>query len=253
MNSLQLQKFTATGAKKLRVLSLGSNNSGISNTALTEMSIGSCENLEELYVARMLKLENLDLAGSPSIKIVDARNSNFTSISIPAGAPLKSLEVNKPSSIVLYDLTELEKLSFQDPTVLKKIDIRNIDESAINSKDDIIDLTSNTLEEARTLNVNWRIDTSTVNGEAEIDNSNNTIRILEKLKKLEFRTDKGELIPQIATLSGTLTIGANAYNSANSIDIYNKYAQIDEYPNLDIVFEGAAASLPKVSIYNGND
>ena len=253
MNSLQLQKFTATGAKKLRVLSLGANNSSINNTALTEMSIGSCENLEELYAARMLKLENLDLAGSPSIKIVDARNSNFTSVSIPAGAPLKSLEVNKPSSIVLYDLTELEKLTFQDPTTLKKIDIRNIDESTINSKDDIIDLTSNTLEEARTLNVNWRIDTSTVNGEAEIDSSNNTIRILEKLKKLEFRTDKGELIPQIATLSGTLTIDADVYNSANSIDIYNKYAQIDEYPNLDIVFEGAAASLPKVSIYNGND
>jgi hypothetical protein len=197
LNSLNLKQFTVTSAQKLRILSLGSFNSGISNKALNEFGIGSCENLEELYVARMegQGLGTLDLSGSPGIKIVDGRNSSFTGIVIPAGAPLESLQVNNPTSIVLSDLRDLTNLTFQDATALKKVDINNIDESDINSKDNILDLTSNTLEEARTLNVNWRINTSTVNGEAEIDNSNNTIRILEKLKKLEFRTDKGELIP----------------------------------------------------------
>ena len=73
------------------------------------------------------------------------------------------------------------------------------------------------------------------------------------LKNTEFVTSDGQRIPQTATLSGELRIPATVYNSDNSINIYNTYAQDTVYPNLDIIFEGANAKIPKVSIYNGNN
>ena len=256
LNSLKLKQFTVTSAKKLRVLSLGSYASGTSNDALDTFGVESCENLEELYVARMknAKLSTLDLTGSPGIKKVDARESSFSGIVMPAGSPLESLQLNKPTSIVLSNLRDLQTLTFQDTSALGKIDINNIDTSAINSKNDIIDKIGNSLEQARTLEVRWNINSAIVNGENEIDETNNTIRILEKLRNTDdFLTDNGVPVPKTAALSGTLTISGEVYNKADSINIYNKYAQNDIYPNLDIIFEGVNAKLPKVTIYNGNN
>lgn len=251
LNSLKLEQFTVTSAAKLRTLALGTYTSNITNTALTTIGIGSCENLEELHVARMKGegLAALDLTQAPGIKKVDARESGFTSILIPAGAPLQTLEANNPGSIVLSDLTELTTLNFQDPTALTKVDINNIDTSKINSKENILDLTTK-LANARLLEVKWTLQPEDAN---EIDNSANTIRTLEMLKNTEFVTSDGQRIPQTATLSGELRIPTGVYNSDNSINIYNIYAQDTVYPNLDIIFEGTNAKIPKVSIYNGNN
>ena len=158
LNSLKLEQFTVTSAKKLRTLALGTSTSDTVNTALNTIGIGSCENLEELHVAKMRGegLAALDLTKAPGIKKVDAKDSGFTSILIASGAPLRSLEVNKPSSIVLSNLTELTTLNFQDPTALTKVDINNIDTSKINSKENILDLTTK-LANARLLEVKWTL------------------------------------------------------------------------------------------------
>lgn len=247
LNNLNLEQFTVTSAKKLRTLSLGTYNSAISNSYLTDFSLKSCENLEELYIAKMnnSNLAELDLSQIVGIKIVDARDSEFSSILIATGAPLKKLYINKPNSIILSDLRNLETLSIQQPKFLTKIDINNIDTSEINSKNNIIDLTSN-LQSARVLNVIWTIDKA-----SEIEN--NEISILELLRKTSFRNENGELIPQTEILSGNLFISENAYNDSNSINIYNNYINEEVYPKLDIIFKGEKAKLPKVYIYNGND
>jgi hypothetical protein len=58
-------------------------------------------------------------------------------------------------------------------------------------------------------------------------------------------------------LTGTASITANAYNSASSIDIYNRYA-IDKqngstrFANLDLNFLGDQAQLCTISILDGN-
>ena len=253
LNSLKLEQFTVTSAKKLRTLALGTYTSDTVNTALNTIGIGSCENLEELHVAKMRGegLAALDLTQAPGIKKVDARDSGFTSVLIASGAPLKSLEMNKPNSIVLSDLTELQTLNFQDPTALTKVDIDNIDTSYINSKEHILDLVdSSKFANARLLNVKWVLQNEDAD---EINTSNNTIRTLEMLKNTKFVTNNGQTIPQTATLSGELRIPESVYNGSNSVGIYNTYAKDTVYPNLDIIFEGSNAKMPKVSIYNGNN
>lgn len=135
----------------------------------------------------------LDLTQAPGIKKVDARDSGFTSVLIASGAPLRSLEVNKPNSIVLSDLTELQTLNFQDPTALTKVDINNIDTSNVNSKEHILDLVDrDKFANARLLNVKWVLQNEDAD---EIDTVDNTIRTLEMLKNTKFVTSDGQTIP----------------------------------------------------------
>jgi len=70
----------------------------------------------------------------------------------------------------------------------------------------------------------------------------------------KFPSDaKGNEVSKALALTGSLQIGEEAYDGNESFTIYNRYAQDDVYPNLDIYFEGETAHLHSIKIYNGND
>jgi hypothetical protein len=97
-------------------------------------------------------------------------------------------------------------------------------------------------------NVIW-----TLNDASEIDTTNLKINLLEKVMT-KFPSDKvGNEISKALALTGDLLVTSEAYNDNQSFDIYNKYAQEDIYPNLDIYFAGETAKLHSIKIYNGND
>lgn len=243
-----LAQFTVgTTADKLRSLSLGTRVSPL-NLYLDSFGIGNSVNLEELYIANIqhANLTDLDLTKAPSLKILDATNSSFNLIEIADGAPLTTLLLNEPRTLILSNLTRLETLNIQDPSDIDKVDIFKIDASPnVNSKQDIVDLAP-VLTQARLREVDWTIDQA-----KEIQNKK--ILILEKLLTTDFRDSLGVKVERSQTLSGLLTISKEAFNNNSSIEIYNKYAKPNVYPNLDIIFEGADAKLPKVSIYTGDD
>lgn len=93
-------------------------------------------------------------------------------------------------------------------------------------------------------NVNWYIKDS-----SNLNSSQGTINVLEQLLR------KGPNISNSQTLSltGQLTITSNALNTNKSIDIYNKYAQENIYPNLKIIFTGDQSKLYPITILNGNN
>lgn len=256
LNQLKLEQFESEGsATKLRILALGVYNVDIDNTSLGSIGIAGCENLEELYVARMKNpgLAALNLTHTKGIKKVDARDSAFTTISIADNAPLISLLVHNPQTLSLSNLTDLEILDIQKKDALEQVLINNIDNSRVNSKNNIVDIVPR-LQNYKLTNVQWLINQATVNGVPEIDTANHTIRVLERLRALRPYTDEsGFTTPVSASLTGTLTVASNVYNSADSIKIYNTYAQSYSYPNLDIKFEGSEAIIPMVTIYDGND
>lgn len=255
LNKLKLDQFEAVGAKKLRTLALGVYTDSTANTSLSSLGIGACENLENLYIARMTnnQLGNLNLDWAPNIKRIDGRNSAFSGFIIANNAPIEQLLVNNPKTLSLSNLTELQLLTFQDSNTLEIININNIDKSQINSKNNIVDIAEN-LKKYKLTDVQWNIINSTYNNQAEVDGVTETIRILEILKNLDtYTNEQGQTTPRVASLTGVLNISEAAYNSENSINIYNKYAKNDLFPNLDIIFEGSNAKLPKVSIYNGNN
>lgn len=256
LNKLKLEQFEAVGARKLRTLALGIPTDNASNSSLTSIGIDACENLEELYVSRLTNsgLGDLGLSWAPNIRKVDATHSAFSGIAIADGAPLEYLAVNYPKTLSLSNLTELSTLNFQNKNALEIININNIDKSAKNSKKDIVDIASG-LKKYKLTNVNWVIDSTTnINNIPEIDAAKETIRILELLKSKDTYTDEhGQTTPRTASLTGVLKINGDVYNGSNAINIYNKYAKSTLFPNLDIIFLGNVAKLPKVSIYNGNN
>lgn len=260
LNILEPQQITVSPAVKLRTLVAGQYEDTFENTTLEEVGFTNNVLLEELYMANYPSTTlSLDLSKAINLKILDLRNSGFTAVDIADGAPIESVQLCKPSTITLSNLRSLEILTFEEPDKVLTIIIDNIDNSIINSKNDIVEkcskLSSYTLK-----NVQWKIiNSNEINGDkiTILDRILNTMTPFTPQGQMELETTE-------TSLTGVLVIDANAYNGDNALDIYNYYAvdviktdkddqgnilkEYRRFPKLDIQFEGENAKLYTITV-----
>lgn len=261
VNGGQVADFTPdvasfASAGKLRELVFATEANPIRNKIFKEgFSVANNNLLEKLYVSHLTSYtQGLNLSGCPNLLEVNAANSSFTSIEIANNAPVTSIVLQSPTSLVLSNLAELNTLDIRDYKQLTGLKINNIDNSNVNSKDIVESAYANAISEDYKLdytltNVNW-----TMNESADVDN--NRIILLDKLLnhgQPNWNANKTEREPLSISLTGKLLIGDNAYSGSESFDIYNTYVNKDVYPSLDINFTHSNAKLYTVDIYDGND
>ena len=251
------EQISLTSAGKLRelVLAVGGSDKIKNETLKTGLSINNNVLLEKLYAANFSAYEGgLDLSQCPNLLELDARGSTFRAIKIADNAPVVSIKLENPTSLSLSNLSELQTLDIVDPTRISLLEINNIDKSNINSKDIVEKVYgSNEFSSYKLTDVDW-----IMNQENDVDETNNTIRLLEYLLTKQTvdeynpATEKWERIPKSAALIGNLLIDEKAYNGADSFDIYEKYVNEDRYLNLNIDFNGSEAKLFDVTVYDAN-
>lgn len=248
------EQLSFTGAGKLRELILSTEDSPKNESLKEGLSINNNILLEKLAVANFGSYgQGLDLSGCPNLLELNARGSSFTSVQIANNAPVTSIKLENPTSLNLSNLSELQELDIKDASRLSGLIINNIDNSEVNSKD-IVEKTynNNSLERYKLTNINW-----TMSDEDDVDESAKTVRLLEYLltkKTVEEEDEMGEIkdIPKAAALTGQLLITEDAYNENASEEIYNKYVNKDTYPSLNIDFNGSAAELFDINVYDAN-
>ena len=200
--------------------------------------------LEYLYACNLTfnnTNQALDLTNCSNVKHIDTYGSNFSVITIANNAPLEYLRLNHPT---ILNFTNLRKLNTFDSSYdsIQSLNIDNIDESNINSKD-IVNSSfdqSNIFNSYALNNIQWNI-----NNNSEINN--NGIVILDKL--IELYKDSEDKLPN--SLTGKIIVNADAYNENKAIDLYHKYSHKDVYPKVDIQFLGDEAKLYNVEVING--
>lgn len=113
----ELQLQNATGLKKLTI---GSAESGYTNTALKSIDTSGCKILEELNIMGCTSLTgNIDLSKNGIIRKVFAGGSSASSITLPNGGVLEELHLGEVSDIEIlnqanlsvYDCSSYAKLS----------------------------------------------------------------------------------------------------------------------------------------------
>ena len=261
---LEPEQIEVTPAVKLRTLVAGQYEDSFENYQLKEIGFNNNVMLEELYMANYPGAAlTLDLKSAVNLKILDLRNSGFTSVSVADGAPTTSIQLCNPGTLSLSNLRYLNTLTFEHPEDVQKIIINNIDNSFVNSKTDIVDICP-ALSTYTLKNVKWNITNS-----SEI--INNRIKVLDRiLQNMEPFTPQGQRDPETSetSLTGTLVIDSSAYNGTDALEIYNYYAVdiintdkddndniIKEYrrfPKLDIQFNGENAKLYTVTVLKDN-
>ena len=248
LGELLPEQVSFAQAGKLRQLVVGREDTTVNASLKEGFAVDNNELLETLYVCNLgAYTKGLDLKNCPNLREVNAKGSTFTSVEIADGAPVTLIKLQNPTALTLSNLTELNTLDI-GYNRLEILNIDNIDKSNVNSKD--IVQNAAVLSNYKLNNIDWRLAQSD-----DINSSDKEINLLEKLLSINTLEDKGSLagyIPKAIALTGNITVGADSYNSSDSIDIYNKYVDDDVYPNLDIDFEGAAADLCLVSILNGD-
>lgn len=244
--------FNFAGATKLRKLVLGiyDGEDTIINTGLQGIGFSGNIMLEELYAAGYAGVTlGLDLTGCPNLNLLDARKSSFTAHSFATGAPLNTVYLQAPTSLTMEENNNITNFSIADYSSLTALYLTDIDRSTgVNSLSLIKNRMINNTTKALDYNLQkviWSED------DADQITEDNGIVYLDFLLSKDAKSGGNVITPQ-GGLSGILTIGAEAYNSTSSDEIYNKYTILREdgksYPNLDIVFEGENAKMPLVTI-----
>lgn len=260
LNAISPDQIEINTGTKLRKIVFGSNlaENAPSYNKGTSLQTLTIDNplLEELYVANIGSVEcDLDLSKSPNLLLLDAEKSGFTDVIIADKAPVTSIKLERPVSLTLSNLSELENLNIAQVQNIQSIRFDNIDNDNISSKDIIQDIIENDFDPNSGLrytlkNINW-----TLNNSDDIQD-NNKIAILEYLLTEPNRpnqnadTQKDE--PTTTSLTGVITITADAYNGDNAFEIYNRYINKDTYPLVDLIFQGDQAKLYNVNIFDGN-
>lgn len=269
LNLVSPHQITLTMANKLRGLYLHGEdpNSIKENTGLTDIRFEACPMLENLWVGGLTAYTgDLNLSNCANIKDVRAERSTFTAVTIADNAPIEVLKLYNPTSLTLSNTYALKELTIaaldepdeDNPTRLFNLILNNIDENQQNRSKELLekafaaykalDTENKDLFRYKLQNVDWKIDDASA-----IDSINYTIDILETLLNECYPyTSTGEVESIPASLTGDLEVTENAYNDINAVDIYNKYAASDVYPNLDIDFTGDQAKLYTVRIYSGS-
>lgn len=114
---MAVRQQNATGLKKLTI---GSAESGYTNTALKSIDTSGCKILEELNIMGCTSLTgNIDLSKNGIIRKVFAGGSSASSITLPNGGVLEELHLGEVSDIEIlnqanlsvYDCSSYSKLS----------------------------------------------------------------------------------------------------------------------------------------------
>ena len=254
------EQIDLSKAVKLREIVVSTADDGLINESIaTGFDVANNNILEKLYIANLTAYtDSLNLSGCANLKIVDARNSTFTEVSIANNAPIETLLLHNPTVLVLSNLYNLQTFNINSFNRLETLNINNIDNS--NAKDlNGASITSQTLVERsvnillkyyKLNNVLWKL-----TKQNELDGSR--INILDRLfTKSPILTDSG-LEKRANCLTGLLTIASSAFtgNSQDALAIYENYAcgEDPKYPNLEMEFETSNATLYDVNIYDGDD
>ena len=265
-NNLSVYKPEQLGfanAKKLRKLVLGAMVEGedptfIANTDLKGQAISFKGNtlLEELYVVGyQAATTDLDLSDCLNLRKVDARESGFSGYLFPNGAPITDILIQKPTTIAASNLNLVSNFSIADHSNMQSLRLVNVDESeAMNSLNILKNImrpsaeggTNSTTFAYHLQQVKWK------ETEASMI-ANKRIVYLDWLLGKSAQDDGGGSVDSRAALGGELVITEGAYNSADSNEIYDYYCSemVDgkqRFSNLDIIFEGTNAKMPKVTI-----
>lgn len=236
LNNYLLTQFESNNANKLRIISLGTL-SGPENTTLTKIGFSGNTNLEEVYVAKYANVETLNLSESTGLLVLDARSSGFKDITLPDNAPTMAIQLNKPVTLIMSNLSKVNIFTIQNYNMLQNLQVDNVDNSEGINSQNIIDQASNLLR-YKLKNVQWNIASP-----EQLDTINSTINTLEKLLTIKPASDTtGNEIAQQDALTGTLFITKEAFSgtSDEAIKIYENYAKSkEEYERIIYVSEEA--------------
>lgn len=249
------EQLSFAGAGKLRELVVSTADEyGSSNSSLkTGFDLLNNPMLEILHAAKLSSYTGgLNLSGCANLQEVDARGSTFTAVEFADNAPLKTIKLHNPTSLSLSNSRFLEDLSITDFSRLQILKLHNVDNDYVSSLD-LVERSAD-LRNYKLTDVDW-----TLNKSNQINTTDKTIPVLEKLlgiNTLEIIKEGGggsSYEPKQTSLTGEVLVSSSIYNGADSFEIYNKYAQDECYPNLDIKFDGATARLYSVEIYDGDN
>ena len=155
-----------SNAIRLRTLRIGSDEPGYENTNLRTLALDNNIMLEYLYVQNLPNANTvLDLSNCVSLIYVDATGSAFTGYEFPDGGILETAICEKPTSLVLMNLSKLADTDDEDDVRFKINDYSRLTtlrhENTPNvSSFDIVENAAN-LQVVRLLNIDWDIqDTS---------------------------------------------------------------------------------------------
>lgn len=292
--ALKPKSINAAGASRLRILSVNTFGSP-NNENLTQATFGNNTMLESLEVCNCPNVKNeLDLSTATGLRDLDIRGSGFTAVTIADNAPAETLYLNNPSTIYLSNLHNIENFSI-DYSNLEGLYLNNIDDNiGINSQTLVTNAANNykavevadlevfnsgiyyikdgnnylladtydstaqyyqpTFSFYSLQNVNWVFDNAN-----DIDIGNNRINLLETIYNTggarEISGTHNPIDSNLA-LTGQAQITENAFNSNQSINIYDRYAiekvnGSTRFANLDLQFLGSQAQLCSVSVLDG--
>lgn len=246
--------ITASAAQKLRKITYIPQNDVQKKMIKSTLTLGA--NVEEIVLKECKsptgEKVDLNLSNNTRLKILDTTGSDvFTGYSIADGAPITTLNIEKPTALTLQNLRYLtpDKFTINDYSRLGKIEINNIDYNGINSKD----IVKNTIMnreigiEYDLQNVNWVFD-------ADDNITSTNIPLLDKLKDSVPVAGK----TQALAVTGMATVPNEAYKEADPLSLYKKYGLTSNddstYPNLILNFldEDENQKLYTIDIVDGD-
>ena len=238
--------------KKLSILYLGPKNATtIKSLQAQKVSFSSGSLLKEFYGKNLKNDDNKDfiiigLNELNRLQIFDVSNSAFNSgLSFAPGAPLKHIKLTAPKDLTLDSLTQLKTFTIEDFDDLTSLTLNDIDSTLVDGHQQRY--SQWLVESARNLdtysikNFDWYFSTNTWREYPLIT----TVDGQKQIAVLEFLLDNNRLhgVSPTTILSGKITIGADAYNDNDTIDIYDKYIIDKKLYTLDLEFEGNDAKL----------
>lgn len=220
-----------SAATRLRELTIGSDSKGYSNQFLgaasgEALSLENNAMLERLYVQNLPNARsNLVLTNCPSLLYVDATGSGFTGYEFADGGLIETAILNRPTSLVLRNLTHLTDngLTIADYTGLMSIRFENVP----NVNSFTIYDAATSLQIARLIGVSWHL-----NNSAPID----------RLYNLQGLDENG------FTVSRAVVTG-DAYVPIIRERSYYLYSET--WPEFEITYGGFTYSY-EVSFYNAD-
>ena len=158
-----------TNARKLREVTLGDSIENTEANAVITISEQAVPLLEKLIAKNIKSLDSdstsLSLADATSLKELDLTNSAFGDITLPDGAPLEKLRLNKPTAILASNLYKLNEFTVQDCSMLSNIRLNSVDTQNARMSQILIqklkDANSTVLNAYNLQNIDWNLTNST--------------------------------------------------------------------------------------------
>ncbi len=143
-------------ATKLKHLKIGDGTKGYSNSNFTSLSVGNNPLLEDIDIQNCPQFkQTLDLSGCDNIKSVKAKGSGATSVKLPDGGYLETLELpNSVSNLTIKKHTKFKTLSMDSYASLTTLWVEDTPNIPV---EDIVNSATH-LNRVRLTNINWSTD-----------------------------------------------------------------------------------------------